>query len=94
MADTFQPTEARLNVTWAGSNGDLPDPVFFDAPDGDVKQMVAEAIRAGSVPGISADPHVNLTDFVVDRFSATAEVPFNRLFLRPKTPFGGSPKGL
>jgi len=79
---------ARLNVTWAGQNGELPDPVPFDANDADIKQMVTEALRAGDVPGVTADANANLQDFVVNRYNATAEVPYNRVFIRPKTPFG------
>lgn len=79
--------EAMVNVTVNGQNGDLPDPVNFDSADGDVRQWAAEAVRAGDIPGITADPNVDLTDFVVDRFGATGEQP-NRLYLRPKTPFG------
>lgn len=79
--------EARLNVTWNGQNGDLADPVNFDSADGDVLQWAAEAIRAGDIPGIDADPNVNLTDFVIDRFGATEDQP-NKLYIRPKTPFG------
>jgi hypothetical protein len=79
--------EARLNVTYQGENGDLPDPVAFDAADGDVLQWASEAIRTGGVPGIAGVAGVNLTDFVVDRFPATGDQP-NKLFVRPKTPFG------
>jgi len=79
--------EARLNITYSGSNGDLADPVFFDASDADVKAWATEAVRNGSVPGIPADAAADFTDFVIDRFSANEEQP-NRLFLRPKTPFG------
>jgi len=80
--------QARVNVTWAGKNGDLPDPVSFDATDGDVKQWVTESVRTGGIPGIDGDPAANFQDFVVERYNATAEVPYNRLFIRPKTPFG------
>ncbi len=44
--------EARVNVTFGGQNGDLPDPVFYDSTDGDIRAMVTEAIRDGSIPGI------------------------------------------
>ena len=71
------PGMARLNTTWAGQNGDLPDLVAFDLPDERVRQIAREAIEAG-----------DLTDFVVDRFHATPEVPFDRLMVRPKVPFG------
>jgi len=81
--------EARLNVTWAGSNGELPDPVSFEATDADVKAWATEAIRTGGVPGVTADPNVDLTDFVVDRFAPTEVRPFRLLMIRSKTPFGG-----
>jgi hypothetical protein len=79
---------ARLNITYNGQQGDLPDPVSWDSADGDLKQIATESVRAGDVPGIDADPNADFTDFVVDRFPARDDVPFNRLALRPKTPFG------
>lgn len=81
-------TEARVNVTWAGCNGDLPDPVFFQSTDGDVKNWVTEAVRTGGVPGIPADPRADFTDFVVDRFAATEARPYALIQIRAKTPFG------
>ena len=83
--------EALVNVTWAGQNGDLPDPVAYDATDGDVRQWVTEAVRAGTIPGIGADPNAAFGDYVVDRFPATGEGEDekpNRIMIRPKTPFG------
>lgn len=80
--------EARLNVTWQGSNGDLPDPVHFDSTDEDIKQWVTEAVRGGGIPGIPADPNADFTDFVVDRFAATETRPWALIQTRPKTPFG------
>jgi hypothetical protein len=79
---------AKLNVTWNGQNGDLPDPVPYDATDGDLRAMATEAIANGGIPGVTADAAVNLADFVVDRYAATDEIPFARVFIRPKTPFG------
>lgn len=80
--------EARVNVTYNGANGDLPDPVNFEATNGDILQMVTEALHTGSIPGIPADENANLTDFVVDRFAASDVRPWNMLQIRPKTPFG------
>jgi len=80
--------EARLNVTWSGQNGDLQDPVFFESTDGDLRAMVTEAVQNGDVPGIDADPNADFTDFVVDRFSATGDEDWNKIMVRPKTPFG------
>jgi hypothetical protein len=79
--------EARVNITWAGENGELPDPVSYDATDGDLLQWAAEAIRGGSIPGITADPNVNLQDFIVEKYAAKGDLP-NRISIRPKTPFG------
>jgi hypothetical protein len=78
---------ARLNVTINGQNGDYPDLLSFDSADGDVKQIVTEALRTGYIPGIGAINDPNLRDFVVDRFPATNDLP-PRLMVRPKTPFG------
>lgn len=83
-----QDGEARVNVTWAGQNGDLVQPVMYDSTDGDIKQWVTEAVRTGTVPGIDADEGADFTDFVVDRFQPTEARPWNLIQLRPKTPFG------
>ena len=84
----IQPDEAVVNVTFSGQNGELPDPVNFQAGDGDVKGWVAEAIRTGSIPGLHAAGNVNLGDYVVDRFPATEARPYNLIQVRPKTAFG------
>jgi hypothetical protein len=80
--------EARVNVTYGGQNGELPDPVFRDAADGDVKGWVTEAVRNGGVPGIRPDTDADFRDFVVDRFPPTEARPHHLIQLRPKTPFG------
>jgi hypothetical protein len=85
--ENIEAHEATLNITWQGQNGDLPDPVAFDASDADVKHWATEAVQQG-VPGIGADQGADFGDFVVDRFAASQEIPWNRIFLRPKTPFG------
>ena len=89
MVDELVPAGpiAQLNITINRQNGDYPDPVSQDASDADIKQIAAEAIHTGYIPGIDADPDVNLTDFVVDRFPATDDLP-PRLMVRPKVPFG------
>jgi hypothetical protein len=79
---------AKLTITYAGQQGDLPDLVSYDATDADLKRMATESVRDGYVPGIDAAAAADFTDFVVDRFPSRADVPFNRLSLRPKTPFG------
>lgn len=79
--------DARLNITYNGQQGDLPDLVPYDLSDAEIRRIATEALIVG-IPGITADPTANLTDFVVDRFPARQDVPYNRLSLRPKTPFG------
>jgi hypothetical protein len=86
MAD-IAANEARINITYGQSNGDLPDPVLFDANEADILGWVTEAVRGGSVPGIDADPQADFHGFVVDRIPAKDDLP-NRLMIRPKTAFG------
>jgi hypothetical protein len=62
--------------------------VPFDTTDSVVKGLVEEAIRTGSLPGIPLDKDVELSDYMVDRFSASIERGNHVMFLRPKTPFG------
>ncbi len=90
MVDELVVNEARVNVTWAGQNGDLPDPVSVDATDADIKSWVTEAVRAGGIPGIRGDANADFRDFVVDKFAPTVENPVTRMFVRPKTPFGAA----
>ena len=80
--------EAALNITWQGGNGDLPDAILFDTTDVDVRASATEAVRTGYVPGITADEGVDFRDFTVDRFPANDGVPYNQIFLRPKSDVG------
>lgn len=83
----LQNHQARLNITWNGQNGELPDAIDFDATDAQILNWAAEAVQGG-VPGIAADPNANLADFVVDRFGPGNGIEYNRVAVRPKTPFG------
>lgn len=76
---------ARLEVTWGGRRGELPEPVPFDATELELKGMAWQAIVEGRIPDIPADPAADLDGFVVDRIDG--EVP--RVSVRPKIPFGG-----
>ena len=89
MENQLMDRHAKVNITYAGSNGDLPDPVHFDSSDEDIKRWVTEAVRGGGVPGIAADPNADFSEFVVDRFTPNETRQHHLLQLRPKTPFGG-----
>lgn len=88
IATVIPATHAKFNITYRRQNGDLPDPVSFDLTDTELRRIATEAVRAGHVPGLAADTYPAFTDFVVDRFPATEDMPYNRLMIRPKTPFG------
>jgi len=87
-ATAVREDEAKVTITYAGQQGDLPDPVSRDATDEQVREWVTEAVRAGGVPGIDAAPEASFQDFVVDRFDAKDGMPA-RMSVRPKVPFGG-----
>jgi hypothetical protein len=80
--------DARVNITWRGQNGELPDNVRWDCTDGDVRGWVTEAVHGGNVPGIVADHRANFRDYVIDRFAPTEHRPYNLIQVRPPTPFG------
>ena len=80
--------DARLNITYDGQNGDLPDLVDFGASDLDVRRWVTEALRTGGIPGIARQPRADVNGFLVDRYAATAIRPYAFIAIRPKTPFG------
>ena len=84
----LQANEALVNVTWAGQNGDMPQPVEFDSSNQDILTWVTEAVRSGSIPGITSDPDADFSDFVVEKLAATEVRPTNQVIIRPKTAFG------
>lgn len=88
LVQVIRDDEARVNITFAGQNGELPQPVFRDATDADIKAWATEAVRNGGVPGIRADATADFRDFVVDRFGPTEARPHNLIQIRPKTAFG------
>ena len=90
LQTAIQPHEARVNVTYAGGNGDLPDPVRRDASDQEIRTWIGEALRSGTIPGLPTVADPDLADFVLDRFAATEARPYALIQLRPKTPFGQS----
>lgn len=81
-------TQARLNITYRGQNGDLPDPVYFDTDKEDIRRIATEAVASGAVLGIPADEGADFTDFVVEYHRPNEGRDHNLIFLRPKAPFG------
>lgn len=79
---------AVLNITYNGLSVDYPFEVAYNISDSDVRRIAVEVIRSGEVKGL----HVaNLAEntfqyFVVDRFDTPGGG--QRIFLRPKVPFG------
>lgn len=86
----MEENQARLNITYGGQNGDLPDPISTDATDADILAWAKEAVATGGVPGIPADANVDFTDYVVARHEPTEARDHHLINLRPKTPFGAA----
>lgn len=84
----FRDDQARVNLTFMGGNGDLPDAVSVDVTDVELKTMLVEALRAGDIPGLPASPAADLSLFKVDRFPPTDVRPYRLIQVRPKTELG------
>jgi hypothetical protein len=79
---------AVLNITYQGLSADYPLDVEMNLTDGDVRRIAIEVVRSGGVRGLQI---ANLSDrafddYVVDRFRTPQGG--NRIYLRPKVPFG------
>ena len=75
---------AVLNITYGGLSADYPLDLDYALTDADVRRIAVEVVRAGGVRGITA-PTLGenaFDNFVVDRVGG------NRIYLRPKVPFG------
>jgi hypothetical protein len=74
-----------LNITYNGLSADYPLDVQVALSDADVKRIAVEVVRAGGLRGLQVpDMNDNAFDnFVVDRFDHG-----DRIYLRPKVPFG------
>lgn len=80
--------QARVNITHAGLNGELPETVFYRSDKEQIRAWVTEALRTGSIPGIPEDPRADIADYSIETFDADEATPYNRIFVRPKTVFG------
>ena len=77
-----------LNITWNGVSADTDVNMGYDVSDRDVKRIAVELVRSGGVPGLQVRdlPGDAFEHYVVDRFDTPEGG--QRLFLRPKVPFG------
>jgi hypothetical protein len=79
---------AVLNITYNGLSADYPLELDYQAADADIRRIAIEVVRSGGVPGLQI---ANLAEnafenYVVDRFVSPQGG--QRLYLRPKVPFG------
>ena len=76
---------ATLNITYQGQSADYELAIDFATTDAEIRRIAAEVVRSGGAAGLHV-PHVadNAFDnFVVDRMQNG-----QRIYLRPKVPFG------
>ena len=82
-----------LNITYQGLSADAEVGLDRSLTDGDIRRIAVELVRSGGLRGL----HVaNLrqdafSDFVVDRLRGPSGE--DRIYLRPKVPFGSGPCG-
>ena len=76
---------ATLNITYNGLSADCA--VDFDqhVGDADIKRVAVELIRSGAVAGLHLQ---HLSDAAFDSFVVDRLQQGERIYLRPKVPFG------
>ena len=81
---------ANVNITWNGLSASTDVNVDYGVSDRDLKRIAVELVRSGGVPGLHVKdlPGDAFEHYVVDRFDTPEGG--QRLFLRPKVPFGGA----
>ncbi len=81
---------ATLNITYNGLSADYPLDLDYTLSDADVRRIAIEVVRSGGVRGLRVpDLRDDAFDhYVVDRFPAAGGG--ERIYLRPKVPFGGA----
>ena len=76
---------AHLNITYNGLSADYPLELDVQVSDADIRRIAVEVVRSGGVAGLHV-PHLAdnaFEHFVVDRMQHG-----QRVYLRPKVPFG------
>ena len=76
---------ATLNITYNGMSADYPLELDGQVSDADIKRIDVGVLRSGGVPGLHLPQlgEAAFDSFVVDRLQDG-----QRLYLRPKVPFG------
>jgi len=77
-----------LNITYQGQSADYDMDIDFAATDADIRRIAVEVVRSGGVRGLHL-PQLQQNAFgafVIDRLRAPDGE--QRIYLRPKVPFG------
>jgi hypothetical protein len=79
---------AILNITYQGMSADYELELDFAASDEDIRRIAVEVVRSGGVRGLHVAqlPFNAFDQFVIDRLRAADGA--QRIYLRPKVPFG------
>jgi len=79
-----------LNITYQGQSADYDLSIDYPASDADIRRIAVELVRSGGVRGLHVPDLVEgaFANFVVDRLKAPDGE--DRIYLRPKVPFGAS----
>jgi len=82
---------AILNITYNGLSVDYTAAVDDRLNDHDVRRVATELIRSGDLPGlhIAHLPDGAFDAYIVDRLRSAQGRGAQRIYLRPKVPFGG-----
>jgi hypothetical protein len=84
---------AILNITYQGQSADYDLAIDASVSDANLKRIAVELVRSGGVRGLYL-PHLAhdaFEAFVVDRLRGPNRE--QRIYLRPKVPFGSLPCG-
>jgi hypothetical protein len=76
---------AHLNITFNGLSADYPLELDAQVSDVDIRRIAVEIVRSGGMAGLHV-PHV--ADDAFDHFMVDRLQNGERIYLRPKVPFG------
>jgi hypothetical protein len=79
-----------LNITYQGLSADYDLSIDYAASDADIRRIAVELVRTGGVRGLDVPDLAEnaFTNFVVDRLKSPDGE--ERIYLRPKVPFGAA----